>query len=327
MFSNKGFRAIAVLTFILAVHCTIATAYGQDSRPVVRISSPGTDTVYSTPYRIAQDRAFYTEEGLDVRILGGVKTGPSVQMLVGGSVEASQTIGPTTLAAILRGAPLKIVMVFNDKPSYWLYSKKAIRRFADLKGAKVASSTPGSTNDRLLKIVLERNNLDWRKDLMIIYIGTSDVRIRALLSGAVDAAVLTLPGNLLAKDSGFYELASFESEVGALTGGVATNEAFLTKSRDAATRFLRATLKGLKVFNNDREGAARIMAKYMNIPLDSALRTYDTSIPVFVSDGMIPDDFQDKVLDFELKAIGTDKKIPREKVFDFSIMKSLAAKR
>ena len=327
MFYNSKFGAIAGFTFFLVAYFAVSVAHGQDSRPVVRISSPGTDTVYSTPYRIAQDRGFYTEEGLDVRILGGVKTGPSVQMLVAGTVEASQTIGPTTLAAILQGAPLKVVMVFNDKPSYWLYSKKAIRRFADLKGAKVASSTPGSTNDRLLKIVLEKNNVDWKKDLTIIYIGTSDVRIRALLSGAVDAAVLTLPGNLLAKDSGFYELASFESEVGALTGGVATNEAFLTKSRDAATRFLRATLKGLKLFNNDREGAARIMAKYMNIPYDSALRTYDTSIPVFVSDGMISDDFQDKVLDFELKAIGTDKKIPREKVFDFSIVKSLATRR
>jgi NitT/TauT family transport system substrate-binding protein len=318
---------MAVFVLMVAANLVVAPSYGQDSRPVVRISSPGTDTVYSTPYRIAQDRGFYVEEGLDVRILGGVKTGPSVQMLVAGTVEASQTVGPTTLAAILRGAPLKIVMVFNDKPSYWLYSKKTIRRFADLKGAKVACSTPGSTNDRLLKIVLEKNNVDWKKDLTIIYIGTSDVRIRALLSGAVDAAVLTLPGNLLAKDSGFYELASFESEVGALTGGVATSDTFLTKTRDTATRFLRATLKGLKLFNSDRDTAAKIMAKYMSIPYESALRTYDTSIPVFVSEGMLSDDFQDKVLDFELKAIGTDKKIPREKVFDFSIMKSLAAKR
>jgi hypothetical protein len=46
-------------------------------------------------------------------------------------------------------------------------------------------------------------------------------------------------------------------------------------------------------------------------------------IPIFVWDGVISEDFQDKVLDFQLKAIGTDKKVPRDKVFDFSIMKSL----
>ena len=32
--------------------------------------------------------------------------------------------------------------------------------------------------------------------------------------------------------------------------------------------------------------------------------------PVFISNGMLPDDFQNKVLDFELKAIGTDQKNP-----------------
>lgn len=50
------------------------------------------------------------------------------------------------------------------------------------------------------------------------------------------------------------------------------------------------------------------------------------SLPVFISDGMLSEEFQDKVLDFELKAIGTDQKLTRDKVFDFSIVKSLAMK-
>lgn len=55
---------------------------------------------------------------MDVRILGGVKTALSIQMLAGGTVEVSQTVGTTTLTAILQGAPLKVVMIFNDKPSF-----------------------------------------------------------------------------------------------------------------------------------------------------------------------------------------------------------------
>jgi NitT/TauT family transport system substrate-binding protein len=282
-------------------------------------------STYTMPFEIAQEQGFYREEGLDVRILGGVKTAPSIQMLVGGSVEASQTVGTTTLAAILQGAPLKVVMVFNDKPAYGLYSKKSIRGFADLRNARVASITPGSTGDRLLKIVLEKNAVNWKKELQIVYIGTSDVLIKSLLSGSVDAAVLSFPGNLIAKDAGFIELASFASEVGALTGGVATSDPFLTKRHDVAVRFLRATLKGLKFFKNNREESAKIMVKFMNLPYETALRTYDVTIPFFVAAGVIPEDFQDKVLDFQLKAIGTDKRIPRDKVFDFSIVKSLAA--
>ncbi len=322
MLSNR-FRSWAIIflfTFVFQLVAFFADA--EDSRPVVRISSPGASS-YSMPFRISHDLGFYVEEGLDVRIFGGVKTAPSVQMLVGGSVEATQTVGTTTLAAILQGAPLKVVMIFNDTPSYWLYSKKSIRSFADLKDAKVASITPGSTGDRLLKIVLERNGVNWKKELTIVYIGTTDVLIKALLSGSVDAAVLSLPGILVAKDAGFLELASFKSEVGALTGGVATGEPFLSKRHDVLVRFLRATLKALKFFKNNREGSAKIMAKFMNLPYETALRTYDASIPFFVSDGVISEDFQDKVLEFQLKAIGTDKKIPRDKVFDFSIMKSL----
>ena len=103
--------------------------------------------------------------------------------------------------------------------------------------------------------------------MQIVYIGTSDVVIKALLSGSIDAAVLSHPGNLIAKDAGYTELASFEREVGALTGGVAVSETFLNKRQDAAVKFLRATLKGLKYFRNNREGSAKIMARYMSLPM------------------------------------------------------------
>jgi len=74
----------------------------------------------------------------------------------------------------------------------------------------------------------------------------------------------------------------------------------------------RATLKGLRFFISDREDTTRVMAKYMSVPYESALRPYHTRIPVFVSDDMLSESFHDKVRDFELKAIGTDKKVQRE---------------
>jgi hypothetical protein len=60
----------------------------------------------------------------------------------------------------------------------------------------------------------------------------------------------------------------------------------------------------------------------MNLSGETAGRVYNESVSSFVSDGMISEDFQDRVLDFELKTIGTDKKISRDKVFDFSLIKN-----
>ncbi|HEX5019609.1 MAG TPA: hypothetical protein VFX54_03035, partial [Candidatus Binatia bacterium] len=104
---------------------------------------------------------------------------------------------------------------------------------------------------------------------------------------------------------------------------IATNNAFLNGRREIAQRFVRATVKGLNFFKSDRNGTVKVMTKYMTLSADTAARVYDESVPSFVPDGTISDDFQDRVLDFELKAIGTDKKISRDRVFDFSLIKNI----
>jgi NitT/TauT family transport system substrate-binding protein len=300
------------------------TVGAADSGSTVMLHLPGISTS-SMPFMIADDLGFYRDEAIRVETTR-IRTGAGIQAMIAGAVDASQIVGPTVLAAVLGGAPLKIVMVFNDKPTFKLYVKSRFKSFADLKGAKIASSTPGSTNDRLLKIVLEKHGIDWRKDISIIYIGTSDVVFKALQAGSIDGAALTPPASFQAEQFGFYPLASFINEVGALQGGVSANEAFLRNRKILAEKFLRATLKGLRYFTSNREGAVKIMTKVMDLNAANAARVYDETIPAFVSDGTISGRFQDEVLDFELKTIGTDKKIPREKLFDFSAIRNAAAK-
>ena len=281
----------------------------------VKIHLPGYSTS-SLPFLIADELGFYREEGIRIEIVR-IQTGSGIQALVANGVDVSQIVGPTTLAAILGGAPLRVVTVFNDKPTFKLYVKKQFKRFSDLKGTRLGSSTPGSTNDRLLKIVLEKHGLDWRKDLSLIYIGLSDVMLKSLQSGAIDGTALTPPSSFIAEDF------SFINEIGVLQGGVATNSAFLNGRREIAQRFIGATVKGLKYFKSDRSGTVKVMTKYMNLNADTAARVYDESVPSFVTDGTISEEFQDRVLDFELKTIGTDKKISRDKVFDFSLAKNV----
>jgi NitT/TauT family transport system substrate-binding protein len=310
------FRLCAAI-FLLAA----ATARAADGGGVVRVHLPGYSTS-SLPYLIADELGFYRDEGIRIEITR-IRTGAGIQAMIAGAVDASQIVGPTVLAAVLGGAPLKVTMVFNDKPTFKLYVKKRFRSFADLKGAKIGSSTPGSTNDRLLKVVLEKNGVDWRKDLSIIYIGTSDVVFRALQAGSIDGAPLTPPASFQAEEFGFYPLADFIGEVGALQGGVSTSVGFLQSHKSAAEKLHRATLKGLKYFKSNREGTVRVMAKYLELPADKAARVYDETTPAFVADGVISDDFQNRVLDFELKTIGADKKIARDRLFDFSLIKAM----
>jgi NitT/TauT family transport system substrate-binding protein len=301
-----------------------AAAQAAEKTAAIKLHLPGYSTS-SLPFLIADDLGFYRDEGVRIETTR-IRTGAGIQALIAGVLDASQIVGPTVLAAVLGGAPLKVVMVFNDKPTYKLYVKRRFKSFADLRAAKIGSSTPGSTNDRLLKVVLEKNGIDWRKDLTVIYIGSSDIVLKALQAGSIDGAALTPPASFLAEEYGFHSLASFSNEIGALQGGVSTSVSFLQSHRGLAERFLRATLKGLRTFKSDRDGTIKVMAKYLELSEDKAGRIYDETSSAFVSNGYLSDEFQDKVLDFELETIGTDKKLTRDKLFEFSLIKSLATK-
>ena len=192
-FIRKYFGQVLGAAILLCSFIGTCQVEAGDATSVVKVHLPGYSTS-SLPFLIADELGFYRDEGIRIEITR-IQTGSGIQALVANAVDVSQIVGPTTLAAILGGAPLKVVTVFNDKPTFKLYVKKQFKRFSDLKGARLGSTTPGSTNDRLLKVVLEKNGLDWRKDLSLIYIGLSDVMLKSLQSGAIDGTALTPPAS------------------------------------------------------------------------------------------------------------------------------------
>jgi NitT/TauT family transport system substrate-binding protein len=155
------------LTLTLLAGSTPVAA--QESKSVVRLHIPGYSP-NSLPFQIAEDKGYYKEEGITVQTVR-MKTGAGVQAMLAENVDVSQILGLTLRAAISRGAPVKIVMVFNDRVLYRLLAKKEIKGFPELKGKIVASTSPGASNDVLLKRVLAKHGLNPGKDLTIIYIG------------------------------------------------------------------------------------------------------------------------------------------------------------
>jgi NitT/TauT family transport system substrate-binding protein len=317
--SGRAVRALLAGLALAAMSVRALTpAYAQDSKSLVRLHIPGYSP-NSLPFQIAEDRGFYKEEGLAVQTVR-MKTGAGVQAMLAENVDVSQILGLTLRAAISRGAPVKIVMVFNDRVLYRLLAQKDIDGFSALKGKTIASTTPGASNDVLLQRVLQKHGLDPRKDLTVVYIGESITLYQALTRGSVEAAVLNPPYNVLAKEAGFRELAEFANEIGALQGGVSMTEKFLKDKPQAARGFIRATLKGLRFFRNDREGTIPILAKYMKVERAVGEKIYDGSVESFTESGFIPEEFQKKVLDFEF---GKADPSMLQKAFDFSIVRDL----
>src|SRR5512139_1636918 len=128
MMTRKTFVLLALVVHIFAFDGS-SFALDQVNVHVSAGISPNT-----LLYRFTKEKGFYREEGLDVLLIQAGML-PGIQGLVGGSFHFSQILGQGA-GAVLRGLPLKIVMVFDTRPLNWLYAAKNIKTVQDLKGGK-----------------------------------------------------------------------------------------------------------------------------------------------------------------------------------------------
>ena len=313
-------QLLLLLVIVLVWWAEQPFAAAQELRPTVKVHSPGR-SILSVPFQIAEEQGFYKDEGVNAELLT-MPTGAGVQALIAGDVDASQILGLTLRAAINRGAPLKIVMVFNDRPTYSLMSKKEITSPEDLKGKIIASSSPGASSDVLLQRWLGKNRLAPRKDVTIVYIGATAITYQALLRGSVGAAVLVPPFDAHARGQGFYELSNFAKEDLSpfLGGGISASDKFIRERPDALTRFVRATWRALRLFKTNRKVSAPILTKFLNLPPEIAESVYDSTLPAFTEQGFNSEDWQVRVLEHE---VGRADKSLVQKTFDFSVIRTL----
>jgi ABC-type nitrate/sulfonate/bicarbonate transport system substrate-binding protein len=273
-------------------------------------------------YRYSIEKGFYKEEGLEVLpVQAGML--PGIQGLVGGNFDFTQILGQSA-GAILRGIPLKIIMVFDTRPLNWLYGSKNIRTLQDLKGSKqIAVSSFGAALDQMTRELLLKNGMDPQRDVVLRAVEPTPNRLAALMNGAIDAAVLNQLDGLIAKKNGFNELLFYGDHLEFVTAGIAVAEKTLAQRPDFVQRFVRGTLRGFWWFkSNEKELVGRI-SKSMKVSESEAGDVYRAAVRVMSSDGTIPPSLQNKMLAFQRKALKIEREVSPESVYDFSIVRSI----
>ena len=76
-------------------------------------------------FRLAHLKGFYREEGLDLETLL-IRGSVGMQALIGGSVDYASAAG-SIIAAGVRGAPVRLVLVVNSKPQFDLVGRPEIK--------------------------------------------------------------------------------------------------------------------------------------------------------------------------------------------------------
>jgi len=302
---------------VIAALTLISTPCGAQDLTKVPVQIPSISPAISA-FAIARERGYYRQEGLDVQLVV-IPSALGMQALLAGNIKFS-TAGGSGLLPILRGAPVKYIFTTFNRPMFWLYARPEIRSVENLKGKKVGVSGLGSGPDSLLREILKKYGLEGGRDVVILPVGSGTGRFFALQAGSVDAAMLSVPANLLAQDAGFRELVSFiDQEWIELQGTVNVTDQLMASDPALVGKFVRATLKGFIHFRDSRAQTITILARFLKTKEETVARIYDLMRPSLTQDGIVSEEIQRKSLEHIIDRAGL-KEAPRlEKIFDYSV--------
>ena len=218
------------------------------------------------PIYAAYQKGFYRDEGIDLEIIL-MSLAAANNAFFKGEIEYSAGLTGLALAAT-RNYPAKILIFTIAKPLQSFVSRKEIREPRDLKGKKVAGSSPGGSATILAYQALKHFGLEPGKDVQVLPMGGSGAgRLAVLEQGVVDAALLSVPENIIAVNKGYNELIFLGDVVSFPQNGFGTSVARIQQQPDEVYRMVRATLRGLLFVSDEanRDQARDVMMKQWRV--------------------------------------------------------------
>jgi len=237
----------------------------QSGLKKVRMGSSSTNVSFLAIYT-ALHRGFFKDEGIDLEIVFMPANLASAAVLNGDLDYNGAVTG--TIGAAVRGQPMKVLLFTVAKPLLFLMSKKDIKDIKQLKGKKIAGSSPGGSATLLANQALKQIGLEPGKDVSVLQMsGNAVSRYAVLESGIVDASLLSVPENIIAQEKGYHELLFLGDIVEFPQNGFGTSEKRIRENPDEVYRMVRATLRGLQFVweKNNQEAVTNILMKQWKV--------------------------------------------------------------
>ena len=254
-------RSILVCAAVIAfVNATARAAESSRTTPL-RVAYSAITVNQAIPW-IAHDAGHFKKHGLEVELIHASSI-TAMQALLAGEVAVAQSVTDACVSSNLSGADTVFLGAILDKPLYSFIVNQKIKSPADLKGKRVGVTRVGSTPDALARAVLKMWNLDPVTDVTIVQLNEMGLLVQGLVNGVIDAAPISIPSNIRAKNLGYNELFDM-TKIGKpyITGTVVTRKRFIDGQRDTAKRFMRGFLEGMKTYLEDEEFSIKIIQKW-----------------------------------------------------------------
>ena len=315
-------NALFVLFAILLLGFSPAGARNLHAVDNIRIATASMTSSSVIYLLIAQREGYFKNEGLNVEIIN-MRGEIAAKISTSGGVDFF-TQGLSGLTAAVRGLPLKILMVVEQKPSWDFVAQPNIKSFAQLKGGTIGILSFEGTVAQATRELLRRNNLDPGKDVQLMVMGGNDMRFMSLKGKAIQATLLDAANSYRARKEGFQVLAAAGDYVtNYFNSAVVAPQETIRQSPEKIRRFMTAALKGYLFFLNRRDGSIQRMMDILKAKdRDAVAAIYDANVKVVSRDGSADEKVLEAVIEDAKRSTGVKKDLRVADIFDFSFLRS-----
>lgn len=257
-------------------------SWAQETKSLTVVSYPARPP--KLPLWLALEEGLFAKYGLTVVLKELNSTGELLRALGKREGDIYAATAPHIVSAIGDGADL--VFVANTGYSVVkLLSRPEIASVEELKGKRIGTGEPNSSQDRITRQALKRLGLDPDKEVTLVPMGGRSInRLKALLAGKLDATTSN-EDNLFdlerRGDTGKVRvLADNESLKLFIGAGVdfAASRALIARDRERVKSFLKALCEAIALAKKDRARAERVYIDHQGVRdpalLDFMYRTY-----------------------------------------------------
>jgi NitT/TauT family transport system substrate-binding protein len=215
------------------------------------------------PLYLAQDKGFFREAGIDVKLTVLTGLAERQSALKSGSIDGLAAPIDSFVLAAGNGVEALVVMAIDESSGGdGIVSRSGIKMPKELKGKRVAVQR-GLPGDFFLRTLLQRNGMSM-SDLDIVDMETAQAGA-AFLAKQVDAAVVWEPWLTKAADSGGRILASTRDFPNLIVDCLGIRKAKIDTDRQGVQALVNSILRAIRYAKSHPAESARLMAPYFQV--------------------------------------------------------------
>jgi len=307
----------SIIAYVSLSTLLLCFSFSAQAQERIRIGISGVSPGF-IPTVIAEKKGFYTKYGLRSEHVV-ISLAIAINALGTGDLDYAISVAQGVSAA-LRGFPVKLVMMTQDKLDFFLMAKPEIRNVADLRGKIVGISYPGSTTHLVAESILRHFGLEPGRDVSLLPTGDNPARLAALESGRVIATIATPPYNIIAPTKGLKVLLWAREYVAIPQNSAIVTDSKIKQSPDQVKRFIKGTIDALQFIRRDKEEAIDIAAKWMQLDRPRVKAVLESVFPLYSIDGTMTDQSLQAALDVEVQRGKIERKVALSEIADRTLL-------